>query len=328
LSHHDDIELHVRAVEEDLEYWRTKRFEPRVFRLLRKNQLTFFEIIESSDDARPRLAILKSNGSLEERLVALELALGKYIRAIEVATSIIGKLVLVEESREDAGIYDPRLKFAHRTLSGSLEERVSQLERMLYEDMVLVHSVLISLTEKGLVSSVRLKEMLDAENPPRYENGARIVAKAWLDPEFKSRLLNDGKATLRELGFALNRTPKLVVLEDTKTVRNVIVCTLCSCYPYELLGNPPWWYKHDSYKEAIVKHPRKTLKEMFNLVVPKDVEVRVSDSTSDIRYMVLPVRPKDTEGLSEDLLSKLVTAEDLIGVGKATKPVIMSASEA
>ena len=112
-----------------------------------------------------------------------------------------------------------------------------------------------------------------------------------------------------------------MVLEDTDTVRNVIVCTLCSCYPYELLGNPPWWYKHDSYKQKIITSPKKKLKEMFKLTVPASVEVRVYDSTSDIRYMVIPRRPEGTEGMSEKQLGRLVTQESLIGVGDPQAPI-------
>jgi nitrile hydratase len=164
--------------------------------------------------------------------------------------------------------------------------------------------------------------MLSAPQPPRYENGATIVARAWLDPIFKANLMTDAKGTLRELGFVLNRTPKLVVLEDTESVRHVIVCTLCSCYPYELLGNPPWWYKHDSYKQAIVKEPRSTLESMFKLVVPENVEISVYDSTSDIRYMVLPKRPDGTVGMGERELAGLVTQESLIGVGPTLSPIV------
>ncbi len=208
----------------------------------------------------------------------------------------------------------------HRNLGGGTNERVSQLEEMLMGNMLLLQALLVVLAKKGLVTLEKVDEMLASSNPPRYENGARIVAKAWLDPKFRSRLVNDAKTTLRELGFALNRTPKLVVLEDTDTVRNVIVCTLCSCYPYELLGNPPWWYKHDSYKQEIITSPKKKLKEMFKLAVPVSVEVRVYDSTSDIRYMVLPRRPEGTEGMSEEQLGRLVTQESLIGVGNPQVP--------
>lgn len=322
MAHTEDLEAHARSVEEDLEYWRAKRLEPRVFRLLRKGEIAFSDLIQSSDKARSQVGQSKGDGTLEERVEALETGLGKFIRAVEVSTSIIGKLVLVEESREEAGVYNEGLKFEHRHLSGSLDQRVARLEGMLRENMLLVRALLAVLTEKGLISSERLAEMLEAPNPPRFENGARIVAKAWLDPAFKSRLMSDAKGTLRELGFALNRTPKLVVVEDTEAVHNVIVCTLCSCYPYELLGNPPWWYKHDSYKQAIIKNPTKTLEEMFKLKVPQGIEVRVHDSTSDIRYMVLPGRPDGTEGMSEEELSRRVTQDSLIGVGETVRPAV------
>jgi nitrile hydratase len=259
---------------------------------------------------------------LEDRVTALELKLGEYIRGIEIATSIVGSLVLIEEGREDAGVYNESLKFQHRKLSGTTEERIAQLERFMEENLIMMRAFFRVLIDKGRISGERLNEMLAAPNPPRYENGARMVAKAWLNPDFKSRLIHDAKGTLRELGFALNRTPKLVVVEDTESTRNVIVCTLCSCYPYELLGNPPWWYKHDSYKEVIVKEPRKTLAEMFSLRIPDNVEIRVYDSTSDIRYMVLPRMPEGTGNMSEEELAKLVTEESLIGVGETRKPVV------
>lgn len=305
-----------------MEYWRTKRLEPRVIRLIRKGAIAFPDLIQASRVARSRVTELESDGDLESRVAALEIGLGKYIRGTEVATSIIGSLVLVEESRQEAGVYDEEAKLEHRKLSGEAADRVSQLERMMNGNMLLLQALLVVLVDKGLITLKKLDEMLDAADPPRYENGARIVAKAWLDHEFKSRLISDAKTTLRELGFALNRTPKLVVLEDTDTVHNVIVCTLCSCYPYELLGNPPWWYKQDSYKQEIVMAPKRKLEEMFKLSVPANVEVRVYDSTSDIRYMVLPKRPEGTEGLSEEQLAKLVTQESLIGVGNPLTPLI------
>jgi nitrile hydratase subunit alpha len=317
--HHEDVDSHIRAIEEDMEYWRTKRLEPRIVRLIRKGTIAFPDLIEASEAARSRLERLKSRSDLEDRVAALEIELGRFIRGILVATSIIGSQVLVEESREEAGVYDDKVKLAHRKFGGGATERVGQLEEALSGNMLLLQALLVILAKKGMVTLEKVDEMLAAPNPPRFENGARIVAKAWLDPEFRRRLLSDAKTTLRELGFALNRTPKLVVLEDTRSVRHVIVCTLCSCYPYELLGNPPWWYKQDSYKQEIVASPRKMLGEMFELAVPATVEVRVHDSTSDIRYMVLPIRPDGTEGMSEEQLANLVTQESLIGVGNPLK---------
>jgi nitrile hydratase len=313
--HQEDLDSHIRAVEEDMEYWRTKRLEPRIIRLIRKGTIAFPDLIEASEAAHSRFEKLESGLNLENRVAALEIGLGRFIRGIEVATSIIGSRVLVEESRQEAGVYDDEVKLAHRKLGGGATERVAQLEELLSGNILLLQALLVVLAKKGMVTLEKVDEMLAVPNPPRFENGARIVARAWLDPEFKRRLLSDAKTTLRELGFALNRTPKLVVLEDTRSVRHVIVCTLCSCYPYELLGNPPWWYKQDRYKREIVAGPRKMLEEMFRLKVPAMVEVRVHDSTSDIRYMVLPVRPDGTEGMSEEQLANLVTQESLIGVG-------------
>jgi nitrile hydratase len=342
MAHDKDLEGHLKSIEEDMEYWRTKRLEPRIFRLLRKGEITFSDLLRaahtatatttggtttmltgSMEEGRGRGSGEETTAKDEDRIEALEMRLGEFIRGIEVATSIIGKMVLVEESRDEAGVYDEKLRFAHRRLAqGSIKGRISELEGLLDGEIALMHALLSVLTAKGLVAREKVEEMLSAPYPPRYENGARIVARAWLDPEFKARLVADAKVTLRELGFALNRTPKLVVLEDTESVRNVIVCTLCSCYPYELLGNPPWWYKHDSYKEAIVREPRKTLALMFRLSLPERIEVRVYDSTSDVRYMVLPRRPEGSMGLGEEELADLVTQDSLIGVGETLKPAL------
>jgi nitrile hydratase len=323
LVHSDDLDAHLKSVEEDMEYWRTKRLEPRVFRLLRKGEISFSDIITSAGNAGNHVPASPVNGATQEEMVAaLELRLGEFIRGIEVANSVIGSNVLNEEGRDEAGVYDGSFRFGHRKLDGSTDYRISELERYLGEEMLLLGSLLEVLVRKGWVTDAKLEEMLRAPTPPRYENGAKIVVRAWLDPAFKAKLMDDAKGTLRELGFALNRTPKLVVLEDTDSVHHVIVCTLCSCYPYELLGNPPWWYKHDSYKEAIVREPRKTLDEMFKLPIPSETEVRVVDSTSDVRYMVMPKRPEGSEGLKEEELAKLVTQDSLIGVGETIKPTV------
>jgi len=327
MVHSEDIDAHLKSIEEDMEYWRTKRLEPRVLRLLRKGEITFYDIIESGETMRADSRLLHSaeNSSPEERVTALELRLGEFIRGIEVAASVIGSRVLAEESRDEAGVYNESFKLVHRKLEGSVDERTSRLEVHLEEEMALLNALLKIVTGKKLITREKLEEMLTAPQPPRYENGAKIVARAWLDPAFKASLMADAKGTLRELGFALNRTPKLVVLEDTESVHNVIVCTLCSCYPYELLGNPPWWYKHDSYKQAIVEEPRGTLERMFKLTVPAEVEISVYDSTSDVRYMVLPRRPDGTVEMGETELAGLVTQESLIGVGPTLSPIVEKA---
>ena len=147
-----------------------------------------------------------------------------------------------------------------------------------------------------------------------------IVAKAWTDPEFKEALLTTGREALREMGVHQGKVGKLVVVENTDKTHNLIVCTLCSCYPYDILGDTPWWYKHESYRTKIVQNPRACAKEMFQLELPANKEVQVWDSTSDVRYFVLPQRPAGTEGMSEEDLAKLVTVDSLIGAGYALEP--------
>lgn len=324
MTHIKDVESHIRSSFEDLEYWRAKRLEPRIFILVRKgligladfatvgSSLSHDELHQSnykpSDDAK---------NDLGERLEEIEIKIGEWIRGVQVTNSVIAEHVLVDESRAEAGAYDENLKFKHKELSGSVEERIQQIQDLLDEDNLLLTVYKRILVKNGFISNERLEELLAARVEPKYENGSMVVARAWMNSDFKKRLLNDTKGTLRELGLGLSRTPKLVVLENTESVHNVVVCTLCSCYPYELLGNPPWWYKHDDYKKSIIERPRKTLAEKFDLKIPDNVEVRVWDSTSDIRYMVMPNRPDGTRGLDERELSKLVSRESLIGVALA-----------
>jgi nitrile hydratase len=158
-------------------------------------------------------------------------------------------------------------------------------------------------------------------------NGGIIVARAWTDPAFKDALLKTGREALREFGIHQGKAGKLVVVENTDSVHNLVVCTLCSCYPYDILGDTPWWYKHDVYKTRIVQHPRAVSKEMFGLEIPDRKEIRVHDSTSDVRYFVLPERPKGTEGMSQEKLAKLVTVDSLIGAGLALEPSQLTAVE-
>jgi nitrile hydratase len=153
-----------------------------------------------------------------------------------------------------------------------------------------------------------------------YRNGARLVARAWLDPEFKRRLLETGRQAARELGIPPGRLGKLGVAENTEHEHNVVVCTLCSCYPHDLLGDPPWWYRTDEYKRRIIEDPRAMLAEMFGLHVPPHRSITVRDSTSDVRWMVLPRRPEGTEALTEDELADLVTPESLVGAGEPRTP--------
>jgi nitrile hydratase len=166
---------------------------------------------------------------------------------------------------------------------------------------------------KGLITANEIRhqiEVLDSRTPAL---GARVVAKAWTDPAFRERLLADGRATCEELGITFYDDTQLIVLENTEKVHNLIVCTLCSCYPRPVLGLPPDWYKAKPYRARAVSEPRKVLAE-FGTIIPDDVEIRVSDSTAVIRYLVLPRRPQETDGWSEDELAAIVTRDAMIGV--------------
>jgi nitrile hydratase len=172
------------------------------------------------------------------------------------------------------------------------------------------------LVDKGLVDPAALDTLIDTyETKVGPRNGAKVVARAWVDPAYKRRLLEDGTAAVAEFGFMGRQSEKLVVVENTPEVHNVVVCTLCSCYPWAVLGLPPVWYKSAPYRARAVIDPRGVLKEL-GVEVPSDREVRVWDSTAEIRYMVLPERPTGTENLSEEQLAALVTRDAMIGVAR------------
>jgi nitrile hydratase subunit alpha len=176
------------------------------------------------------------------------------------------------------------------------------------------------LIDKGFVDRAtldRIVETFETQIGPR--NGARVVARAWVDPEYKKRLLADAGPAAAELGFTRLHDEDLVVLENTPKIHNLVVCTLCSCYPWTLLGLPPVWYKSAAYRSRAVIEPRGVLREL-GVFVGDDVEVRVWDSTSEIRYMVLPERPAHTEGMPEEALAALVTRDSMIGTAKAMLP--------
>jgi nitrile hydratase len=176
------------------------------------------------------------------------------------------------------------------------------------------------LVDKGLVDPAALDQLIDTyETKVGPRNGAKIVARAWVDPEFKRRLLEDGTAAVAEHGFVGRQSEKLVVVENTGDVHNMVVCTLCSCYPWAVLGLPPVWYKSAPYRSRAVIDPRGVLSEL-GVSVPAQREVRVWDSTAEIRYMVLPERPAGTEGMTEEQLAAMVTRDAMIGV--ATVPAV------
>ena len=176
------------------------------------------------------------------------------------------------------------------------------------------------LVEKGLISTDVIDAVVRAyEQDIGPLNGAKVVTHAWVDPAYKQRLLADGTAAVAELGFGAPQDAEIVVLENTPTVHNVVVCTLCSCYPWAVLGLPPSWYKDYAYRSRVVREPRTVLRE-FGLEVPEAVEIRVWDSNSDVRYMVLPERPAGTEQMSEAELMALVTRDAMIGVANVQVP--------
>jgi nitrile hydratase subunit alpha len=174
------------------------------------------------------------------------------------------------------------------------------------------------LTEKGLVDPAALDALIDAyERKIGPRNGARVVARAWVDPAFKARLLADGTAAMAELGFGAAQGEHMRVLENTPATHNLVVCTLCSCYPWSVLGLPPVWYKSAQYRSRAVIDPRGVLRE-FGLEIPDGVEVRVWDSTAELRYLVLPERPAGTEDWSEERLAAIVTRDAMVGTAKVT----------
>jgi nitrile hydratase subunit alpha len=190
----------------------------------------------------------------------------------------------------------------HQAVPSDLTLRVKALESLL--------------TEKGYVDPAALDALVDLfETKIGPRNGARVVARAWVDRDFKHRLLADAPSAIAELGFSSHQGEHMVALENTPQVHNLVVCTLCSCYPWPLLGLPPVWYKSTPYRSRAVIDPRGVLRE-FGLQIDDQVEVRVWDSTAELRYIVIPERPAGTEGLSEEELSELVTRDSMVGVAK------------
>ena len=171
---------------------------------------------------------------------------------------------------------------------------------------------------KGVITADELRRQIEKMDGANAGRGGRLVARAWLDPDFKARALADGSAACRELGLDVGAL-RLIVVESSAALHNLVVCTLCSCYPRPLLGLPPDWYKSSAYRSRAVREPRAVLAE-FGTIIPDEVEVRVHDSTADMRYLVLPQRPRGTEGWDEERLATLVTRDSLIGVALPTQP--------
>ncbi|MFE3999486.1 nitrile hydratase subunit alpha [Nocardioides sp. YIM B13467] len=172
------------------------------------------------------------------------------------------------------------------------------------------------LIEQGVITTSMVDRMVEIyENEVGPQLGAKVVAKAWSDPDFKARLLENATEACKDLGISGLQGEDMVVLEDSDDVHHAIVCTLCSCYPWPVLGLPPNWYKEPAYRARIVREPRKVLADEFGYVVPDSTEIQIWDSSSEMRYWVLPQRPAGTDGWSEDQLAELVTRDSMIGVG-------------
>jgi nitrile hydratase len=200
--------------------------------------------------------------------------------------------------------YDPQ-RHDHGSELSEMQLRVRALETIL--------------TEKGYLDPKALDFIIDAyETKIGPHIGARVVAKAWVDPEFKRRLIADGTAAVGELGLTA-RSTHLIAVENTPRLHNIVVCTLCSCYPWDMLGLPPVWYKSAPYRSRAVMDPRGVLAD-FGVILPVDAEIRVWDSTAETRFLVVPMRPADTDGWSEEKLASLVTRDSMIGTGLARTP--------
>lgn len=322
-GHMHDYEAHIKAVEEDLEYYRAKRLEPRIIYLIRRNVVSFYDLLKARAALKPGRHFFKppraQGKNIEARVRRLEEWLDEYVKGIALvsARAVESMDMVTEDNRKERGDYDDFFKIKKKDHHGSLEERMVSLEQDLKDYQELLEVFVQALIARDWSTRDDLEQRWRRLHEERPWAGGVIVAKAWSDPDFKKALLNTGREALREMGVHQGKVGKLVVVENTDSVHNIIVCTLCSCYPYDILGDTPWWYKHESYRTSIVQNPRAVVKEMFGLEVPQDKEVRVYDSTSDVRYFVLPQRPRGTEGLAEEELAKLVTVDSLLGAGLA-----------
>jgi nitrile hydratase len=324
-GHLHDPEANVVAIESDFEYFRRKRLEPLVLHLARRGLLPLVSLMRAASgvarEEEPADEGSPDELDLDSSISALQARLDAFVRGIAtVSFPLDGNYMVIDDLRRERGDYDPFFRVTKQSFEGSLAERVAKLNEAFDRSETLLQVFTEAVVAAGLVSRDQLAERRKQDAAAGYWNGARIVARAWVDPDFKDRLLTQGREVVRELDIPPGKLGILGVAENTEQVHNVVVCTLCSCYPWDLLGDPPWWYRSDDYRRDIVKDPRGLLRERFGLDVPPDVEVRVRDSTSDVRWMVLPQRPEGTEHLTEEELARLVTSESLVGTARALTP--------
>jgi nitrile hydratase len=324
-DHLHDLAANVEAIESDLEYYRRKRLEPRILHLARRGVVPLTTLFRAASqvmpDGSPPEGGTATYPDLSASVAALQVRLDDFVRNVAtVFAPLEGHHVAIEDIRRERGNYDPFFVIPKRSFEGSLEERVRKLHAGFDDTETVVRVFFEALVDSGRVTREQLQSRHRAFADAGYWNGARIVARAWVDPEFKERLLTQGRRAIRELDIPPGKVGILGIAENTAQVHNVVVCTLCSCYPSDLLGQPPWWYRSEDYREDVVADPRALLRDRFGLDVPSDVQVRVYDSTSDVRWMVLPARPEGTEHLTEDELARLITPESLVGTARALTP--------
>ena len=319
--HAVNLDPRLRAVAADLEYFRTKRLEPRVLHLVRRGVISLNDLIRAGRDTAGDRISHAATADAGQRLRALEDRLDAFVAGIAaVAVATRSADVVIEDIRRERGDYHPFLTIAKRTYTGSAEERMSQLEEDLADCDELLDVFTRALLGTGEITAGQLSQRRQALRNQGHRNGARLVARAWADPGFRRRLLETGREAARELDIPPGRLGKLGVAENTEREHNIVVCTLCSCYPHDLLGDPPWWYRTDEYKRRIIEDPRAMLAEMFDLQVPPDRSIVVRDSTSDVRWMVLPRRPDGSQAMTEQQLADLVTPESLVGAAEPRTP--------
>ncbi|HEV8726400.1 MAG TPA: nitrile hydratase subunit alpha [Candidatus Binatia bacterium] len=267
--------------------------------------------------------------NIEARVRYLEEWLDEYVKGIALvsARAVEAMDMVTEDNRKERGDYDDFFKIKKKEHRGTLGERMVNVEQDLKDYQELLEVFVQALIHRGWSTRAELEQRWKQLHEERPWAGGVVVAKAWTDATFKRALLTTGREALREMGVHQGKVGKLVVVENTDSIHNVVVCTLCSCYPYDILGDTPCWYKHESYRTKIVQNPRACMQEMFGLEIPASKEVQVYDSTSDVRYFVLPKRPAGTEGMSEEELAKLVTVDSLIGAAEALSPFQLKARE-
>jgi nitrile hydratase len=321
--HIHEPDAHVTAVETDFEYFRRKRLESRVLHFLRRGIITFGDLLRADGGPQGPAWQERAWPDADAPIRHVEDELDRLVRGIAAVTvpHAGAAPVAIDDTRKERGDYDEFFRIATRGLGrATLEDRLAALDAELTDAHRLLAAFTGALLARGRITEEQIRQRREQLETISHHNGARIVARAWLDPEFRRRLVETGRAAVRELDIPPGKLGRLGVAENTDEVHNIVVCTLCSCYPHDLLGNPAWWYRTDEYKQRIVAEPRETIRDMFGLDLPEHVKVRVHDSTSDVRWMVIPQRPAGTEGLDEDALAALVTSDSLVGAAVVEPP--------